>query len=116
GQFSLHEGQARVVLAGITLNQIEASVRMLGDTVVIDSVAANNNGHILLTGGIGLKSLTAPSFDLRLVTNNAEVLHNEHGRLTVSARLAMNDPYEEAHEAGDVHIGAGGLDVHASDN
>ena len=116
GQFSLHEGQARVVLAGITLNQIEASVRMLGDTVVIDSVAANNNGHILLTGGIGLKSLTAPSFDLRLVTNNAEVLHNEHGRLTVSARLAMNGPYKEAHVTGDVRVRAGVLYIPPSDN
>ena len=66
GQFSLHEGQAHVVPAGITLNQIEASIRMLGDTVVIDSIAASNKGRILLTGGIGLKSLAAPSFD-RLV-------------------------------------------------
>jgi hypothetical protein len=54
GQFSLHEGQARVVLAGITLNQIEASIRMLGDTVVIDSIAANNKARMILTGGIGL--------------------------------------------------------------
>ena len=28
GRFELHEGQARVVLAGVNLNQIEASIRM----------------------------------------------------------------------------------------
>ena len=116
GQFSLHEGQARVVLAGITLNQIEASVRMLGDTVVIDSIAASNNGRILLTGGIGLKSLTAPSFDLKLRTNNAEVLHNDRGRLVVSANLAMVGPYKDTHVTGNVRIRDGVLYIPPPEN
>src|SRR2546423_4223048 len=116
GQFSLHGGQARVVMAGITLNQIEASVRMLGDTVVIDSIAANNKGRIILTGGIGLKSLTAPSFDLKLFTSSAEVLRNDHGRLVVRANLAMTGPYKDTHVTGDVRIREGVVNIPPPEN
>lgn len=116
GQFSLHEGQARVVQPGITLNQIEASIRLLGDTIVVDSVVANNNGRIALTGGIGIRSLTAPSFDLKLQTNNAEVLHNDHGKLRVSANLAMSGPFKEAHVTGNVRIREGVVYIPPSEN
>jgi autotransporter translocation and assembly factor TamB len=116
GQFSLHQGSARVVQAGITLSGIEASIRMLGDTVVIDSVSANNKGRILLTGGIGLKTLTAPSFDLRLVTNNAEVMRNDRGELVVSANLAMTGPFKDAHVTGDVRLRQGVVYIPPSEN
>jgi len=116
GQFALHEGQARVVLAGINLNQLEASIRMLGDTVVIDSIVANNKGRIILTGGIGLRPLTAPSFDLKLFTQSAQVLNNQRGQLTVGANLAMVGPLKDPHVTGDVRIRQGVLYIPPSDN
>ena len=116
GHFSLHEGQARVVMAGITLNQLEASIRLLGDTIVVDSVVAHNNGRIALTGGIGISSLTNPTFDLKLVANNAEVLDNDRGRLRVSANLAMTGPFKEAHVAGDVRFLDGVVYIPPSEN
>src|SRR6266849_200870 len=116
GQFALHEGQARVVVAGINLSQIEASIRMLGDTVVIDSVAAYSKGRILLTGGLGLGALTAPSFDLKLQTQNAQVLNNHRGELRVSANLAMTGPFKDAHVTGDVRIREGFLYIPPSEN
>ena len=116
GQFAMHEGHAHVVQAGINLNAIEASVRLLGDTVVIDSIAANSKGRILLTGGIGLKSLTQPSYDLHLVTSSAQVLHNDRGNLTVSANLAMVGPFKDPHVTGDVRIRDGVLYIPPSDN
>ncbi|HEY1953204.1 MAG TPA: translocation/assembly module TamB domain-containing protein, partial [Gemmatimonadaceae bacterium] len=116
GQFSLHQGQAKVVPAGITLNGIEASIRLLGDTVVVDSLVAYNKGRIALTGGIGLKSLTAPSFDLHLQTQNAEVLKNERGNLFVSVNLAMNGPFKDAHVTGDVRVRAGVLYIPPPEN
>jgi translocation and assembly module TamB len=116
GQFLMHEGQARVVLAGINLNQIEASVRMLGDTIVIDSIAANSRGRIVVRGGIGLKSLTAPSFDLRLQTQNAEVLNNDRGQLRVSANLAMNGPFKDAHVTGNVRLRDGVINIPPPEN
>ena len=116
GQFSLHQGSAHVVQAGINLSGIEASIRMLGDTVVIDSVSANSKGRIILTGGIGLKTLTAPSFDLRLVTNNAEVMRNDRGELVVSANLAMSGPFKDAHVTGDVRLRQGVVYIPPSEN
>jgi len=116
GQLNLHRGQARVVLAGITLNLLEASIRLLGDTIVIDSISANNNGPIRLTGGIGLKSLTQPSFDLHLVTQNAEVLDNERGRLRVTADLAMIGPFKDAHVTGNVRFREGVIYIPPSEN
>ncbi|HST07214.1 MAG TPA: translocation/assembly module TamB domain-containing protein, partial [Gemmatimonadaceae bacterium] len=116
GNFSLHQGQAKVVPAGITLNGIEASIRLLGDTVVVDSVVAYNKGRIALTGGIGLQSLTAPSFDLHLQTSNAEVLKNERGNLFVSANLAMSGPFKDAHVTGDVRVRDGVLYIPPPEN
>jgi translocation and assembly module TamB len=116
GQLALHEGQARVMIAGINLSQIEASIRMLGDTVVIDSVSAYSKGRIVLTGGLGLGALTAPSFDLKLQTQNAQVLNNHRGELRVSANLAMTGPFKDAHVTGDVRIREGFLYIPPSDN
>jgi hypothetical protein len=116
GQFTMHEGQARVVIAGIDLNQIEASIRMLGDTIVIDSIAADSKGRIVLTGGIGLRPLTAPSFDLKLFTSGAEVLHNDHGRLAIGANLAMVGPFKGPHVTGSVRVRQGVVYIPPSEN
>jgi autotransporter translocation and assembly factor TamB len=105
-----------VIPAGIDLNSIEASIRMLGDSVVIDSVAANNKGRMILTGGIGLGSLTTPSFDLKLRTDNAQVLKNHRGQLYVSANLAMVGPFKDAHVTGDVRIRQGVVNIPPPDN
>ena len=116
GQFAMHQGQLHVVQAGINLNGIEASVRMLGDTIVIDSIAANNKGHIVITGGLGMKSLTAPSFDLKLYTPGAQVLNNDRGQLVVGANLTMVGPFKDAHIAGDVRLRQGVIYIPPSDN
>jgi autotransporter translocation and assembly factor TamB len=116
GQFALHQGQAHVIPAGINLNGIEASARMFGDTLVIDSIAANNKGHIVVSGGVGLKSLLAPSFDLKLYTPGAQVLNNERGQLVVGANLAMTGPFKDAHITGDLRLRQGVIYIPPSDN
>jgi autotransporter translocation and assembly factor TamB len=116
GTFALHQGQARVIPAGINLTGIEASIRMLGDTVAIDSLAAYSKGPISISGGLGLGSLTTPSFDLKLTARNAQVLNNHHGELRVNADLAMNGPFKDAHVTGNVRILEGVLDIPPSEN
>ncbi len=117
GQFALHNGGARIVPAGINVNGIEASIRMLRDTVVIDSIVGNSNGgRIALTGGIGVGSLRAPSFDLHLDANNAIVLNNRRGELRMSAQLAMLGPYTDPHVTGNVRVREGFLYIPPSDN
>lgn len=116
GQLAMHGGSVHVVPAGINLNQIEASIRMLGDTVVIDSIAANNKGRVVLTGGVGLQSLTTPSFDLHLVTGGVQALNSKQGQLVVSANLAMVGPFKDAHITGDVRLRQGVIYIPPSDN
>ncbi|GAC1409006.1 MAG: hypothetical protein NVSMB53_00410 [Gemmatimonadaceae bacterium] len=116
GRFALHDGQARVVPAGINLSQIEASLRMLGESIVIDSVAAYSKGRIVLTGGIGIGSFTAPSFDLKLHTQDAQVLNNDRGQLQVGANLVMKGPFKNAHVTGDVRIREGVVYIPRSEN
>jgi translocation and assembly module TamB len=116
GQFAMHEGSLHIIPAGINLSQIDASVRMLGDTIVIDSIAASNKGRIILTGGLGLQSLTAPSFDLKLATMGAQVLNNDRGQLVVSANLAMTGPFKDAHITGDLRLRQGVIYIPPSDN
>ncbi|MEO8576895.1 MAG: hypothetical protein ABI556_09355, partial [Gemmatimonadales bacterium] len=65
GKFNLAGAEAKIVPLGITLKPLNASIRMLKDTVVIDSVSAySRTGQIVLTGGLGIGSFRAPSFDL----------------------------------------------------
>src|SRR5688500_13553814 len=67
GQFALHNGAARIVPVGVNLTDIEASIRMLRDTVVIDSIVGRRkDGRVAVTGGLGIGSLREPSFALRL--------------------------------------------------
>jgi autotransporter translocation and assembly factor TamB len=89
---------------------------MFGDTLVIDSIAANNKGHIVVSGGVGLKSLLAPSFDLKLYTPGAQVLNNERGQLVVGANLAMTGPFKDAHITGDLRLRQGVIYIPPSDN
>ncbi|HWL39781.1 MAG TPA: translocation/assembly module TamB domain-containing protein, partial [Gemmatimonadaceae bacterium] len=116
GQFGLHNGYARVIPLGVNVSAIEASIRMLRDTIVIDSIVGRSGGRVAITGGIGIGSLRAPSFDLRLIASDALVLNNERGELEVSARLGMAGPYTDPHVTGDVRIRDGFLYIPPSDN
>ena len=117
GQFALHNGAARIVPVGVNLTDIEASIRMLRDTVVIDSIVGRSkDGRIAITGGLGIGSLRAPSFDLRLVANDALVLDNHRGELEVSTQLAMVGPYTDPHVTGNVRIRDGFVYIPPSDN
>jgi translocation and assembly module TamB len=116
GQFALHDGHAHVVPANVNLNQLEVAIRVTGDTVVIDSIAANSKGHIAITGGLGIKNLLQPSFDLHLVANGAQVLNNDRGHLIVDSRLAMAGGWKDPHVTGDVRIRQGVVYIPPSDN
>ena len=100
GAFAVSNGQVRVVPAGITLRQVAGTVHLAGDTVVIDSLVGYSGGRVLLRGGLGVKSLAAPSFALNLVANDVRVLSNERGRITLNAGLALTGPFDNAYVSG----------------
>lgn len=116
GRFSLTDAEAKIVPLGITLKPLNASVRMLRDTVVIDSVVAiSRGGRIALSGGLGIGSLRAPSFDLKLFANDATVLLNRRGYLKANTNLVMTGPFTNAHVGGSVRILDGVLDIPKSE-
>ena len=116
GQFGLRNGYARVVPLGVNVSNIEASIRMLRDTIVIDSIVGRSGGRIAITGGIGIGSLREPSFDVRLVANDALVLNNHRGELEVTSQLALLGPYRDPQVTGRVRVRDGFLYIPPSHN
>ncbi len=115
GQFQLDDAQAHVVSLGLTLNRIDGSIRMLRDTVVIDSLVAYSGGRLALSGGLGIGSLREPSFDLKLFANSATVLNDKDGKLTANINLGITGPFKDTHVGGDLRILDGVLFVPKSE-
>ena len=115
GHLTLDSAQASIPRMGVNLKRIGASIRMLRDTVVIDSLVAYSNGRIALTGGLGIGSLRTPSFDLRLFANNAIVLLTEDGYLKANMNVTINGPFSDTHVGGDVRLLDGFVSVPKSE-
>ena len=93
GALEIGGGQAHLRPLGITLANLAGSIRMAGDSLVIDSIAASSGGRVRLTGGRGLTTLTQPSFDLKLTARNAQVLDSDRGNARINADIAMKGPF-----------------------
>lgn len=109
GNVTVTDGSARLVPLGITLNAMNTSIRMLRDTVIIDSLVASSGGPVRLSGGVGIRSLSAPSFALRLFARNARVLDNDKGQLRADIDVALNGPFTGAEFTGTARIREGVL-------
>ncbi|MEO8193882.1 MAG: translocation/assembly module TamB domain-containing protein [Gemmatimonadales bacterium] len=104
GRLTLDSAGAHVVPLGIDLTRINGSVRLLRDTVIVDSLVAYSEGRIALTGGLGIGSWRAPSFDLKLFAQNAIVLRNRKGYLKSNIDLGMTGPFGDSYVQGDVRL------------
>lgn len=114
GRFALTGGSVRIVPAGITLAGLEGGVRLLRDSVVIDSLVGRSEGRLALRGGIGLADAAHPSFDLTITGRDALLLDNRFGRLHANADLAIRGPYDGVSITGRTRILDGTLYVPAS--
>ena len=95
GALALDLGSFGVTALGVRVRDINGVIRMHGDTLVIDSIVGiSGGGPIRLAGGLGIATLTRPSFDLVVTASNARVLDNDHGRLRADADLAVEGPYD----------------------
>ncbi|MDP9176423.1 MAG: translocation/assembly module TamB [Gemmatimonadota bacterium] len=115
GQVVFDDAEARVVPVGINLSRINGSIRMLRDTIIVDSLVAYSEGRIAITGGLGIGSFRNPSFDLKGHVNRALVLDNDNGRLLASADLSILGPFNEAYVSGGLRILDGVLQIPESD-
>jgi hypothetical protein len=115
GQFTLDSAQATIPKAGVTLSRINGSIRMTGDTVVIDSLVAYSDGRIQITGGMGIGSWREPSFDLRLFANNARFLDGDNGKLRANLNLTATGPFNNTHIQGTARVLSGVIYVPKSE-
>jgi translocation and assembly module TamB len=104
GRLTLWNGNARVVPLGVTASYMAGNIRLVHDTVIVDSLVAHSDGVVKLTGGIGIKTLTEPSFALKLTANNARVIDNDTGNLFVNANVSVNGPFNNVDVTGFAHV------------
>lgn len=104
GRLALQDGRMRIVPLGITLANVAGNVRLLRDTVVIDSVVAMSDGTMRISGGVGIRTLAQPSFALKLTARNAEVIDNDMGNIHARADITVQGPYNNVDVTGSTRI------------
>lgn len=109
GRLALANGGVRIVPLGIKLSDIATSVRLLRDTVVIDSLVALSDGPIRVSGGIGIHTLSQPSFALDLSARNAQLIDNDMGNIHARADIKILGPYNNVAVTGQARILRGAL-------
>jgi autotransporter translocation and assembly factor TamB len=116
GQFALNNAAAWIIPLGVDLNDIGGSVRLMRDTVIVDSLVARSDGWIRVTGGMGIGAVREPSFDLKLQAVNAHVLnHKDKGDLHANADLTIEGPFKKVFVGGNVRIRNGVLYIPESE-
>jgi hypothetical protein len=93
GDITLSNVGFTLAATGATLERVNGTVRMTGDSVFVDSIAGFSNGPVRLSGTIGVGNWREPTFDLAFVATDAQLLNNASGNV---------------HADADIHV-AGGL-------
>jgi translocation and assembly module TamB len=116
GEVRLVDARARLTATGALFRDVNAGVRLRGDTVVIDSLAGRAGaGTVRLAGGVGIVKPAEPSFDLRLTASNARVLDNEQGRINADAQIAVYGPFNQVNVTGGARVLGGVIYIPESD-
>jgi hypothetical protein len=116
GALALLNGSVRVVATGMRLTGVNGSVRLLGDSVIIDSIAGRAGGRVLARGGLGIKKLSEPSFDLHLTAENARVLDNDRGSVRADVGVSVQGPFNRTYVSGRIGVKNGVIIVPESDH
>ena len=116
GALALQNGTVRLTATGMRLTGVNGSIRLLADTVVIDSIAGRAGGRVLVRGGLGIKKLTEPSFDLHLTAENARVLDNDRGTVRADIGVSVQGPFNRTYVSGRVGVRNGVITIPESDH
>lgn len=114
GVLAVNDGQMVITQTGMRITNIAASVRMLRDSVYVDSIAGRARGPVSIRGVVAVGSWRNPTFDLHLVANDAEVMNSDLGRLRADAGLALTGPFDRAYVSGKVTVTQGAVYTHRS--
>jgi translocation and assembly module TamB len=116
GALALQDGAVRIVTTGMRLTNVHGSIRLLADTVIIDSIAGMAGGRVIAHGGLGITNIARPSFDLKLNARNARVLDNEQGNVRADVDLAVEGPFTRTAVTGTVNVKNGVIVVPEADH
>lgn len=116
GGLALRNAGARVTALGIDVTDVNGAVRVLNDSLVIDSLVAWSRGRMALSGGIGIRDLAAPTVDLRFAADRAEVLDNEQGHVRADAAITARGPLDDVFVQGTAQVREGILYIPRPDN
>ena len=108
GTLSVRDGAAFIVATELPIRDINGDFVFRGDSMVVDSILAHSGeGTIRISGGVGLKSVLNPVFDLKLVAKNARVIDGSMGRVRGFADLTLTGPLDAATIAGSLRVREG---------
>ena len=117
GALALQNGSMRIVSTGMHLTGVHGTIRLLADTVIIDSIAGRAGGPVLVRGGVGIRKLSEPSFDLELTAKNARVLDSdERGTVRADVGVSVKGPFDRTAVSGRVAVLNGVIIVPESDH
>ncbi|HJU66207.1 MAG TPA: translocation/assembly module TamB domain-containing protein, partial [Gemmatimonadaceae bacterium] len=104
GALAVDFASFRVVPVGVTFRDIFGVVRMRGDSLVIDSLVAQSDGPVRITGALDIREISRPGFALQLTARHATVLDTERGQLHADADIAVRGPFNAVEITGDAQI------------
>ena len=107
GALLLSQGVVRLTATGMRVDQIVGAVRMAGDTVYVDSLVGRARGEVRVRGVIAVSSWRDPGFNLYLVTQGAEILNNERGKVRADAGLRLTGSFASAYLSGQLNVTQG---------
>jgi len=110
GEIVLADGLFHIVPIGITLTNVATSVRLLGDTIAVDSLVARSGGQVRLHGLFDVSDPSVPVLDVTTSTHNARVLKTkERGTLDIDDSLTIAGPVLAPYVSGSVLVRDGVL-------
>lgn len=108
GEVTLMGGELTLAATGTKLTAVNGHVRMTGDSVFVDSVAAlAGGGPVRLSGTLGIGNWREPAFNLFLTAKDAVVLDSKRGKIYASAGLRVSGPFDNTYVSGQVTVTKG---------
>jgi len=104
GGFVIDHGTVTINSTGATVSEVVGAVRMLNDTVYVDSIVGSARGPVRVRGTLGVGDWREPTFNLYVVADAAELWTNEHATLRVDAGVALTGPFRDAYLSGQATI------------
>ncbi len=104
GNVALSDIQFRLTSTGTFMQHVNGSVRMLRDTVFVDSIAGVANGPVRLAGVVAVGNWREPAFDLSLNAVDAQLINNDMGEVHATANLRLTGAFGSPYASGQLTV------------